>query len=510
MIIQDLITRYSFDIDTGPIDAANDKLDDLVGFAFKIGASVAAASATLFGFSKAAANAGEEATNAAQKFGITAEAYQELMFSARSEADDLKVGLLNLNKAMGAAAGGAKEQKDAFKKLGVAYKDSNGNMKNVDTVLMDVMGSFEKLPDGTKKVALALDIFGKSGANLIPYLNQGVEETKRLREEAVATGYVLSGQALKDSVEYNNSLYDLSNTTKGIVNLIGSGLFPIITKLVKRFKFLIIVNRDLIKSKVDIFFGILMKYIERTVKLGKAMYDVVEGLSRVFGGLANMISLAATALVIFAAGKMLYGLGQMVVLVGNLAKMFTLANAAALAIPIAIGALVVVIALMIEDIYQFFAGGDSVLGVWVEAFKMAIGFISDLFTNFLLSAGDQFKIWGNQFAGWLLGLFQPVLDILKTVGNFLGGGLKNIDFKAMIEPLSQAAKGNFGMSPSNASGSIGQTANNQSNKIDLTQTINVGEGADPLAVGKQVQVGTGNALDFSLRGAQRAFTPGGY
>lgn len=187
-----------------------------------------------------------------------------------------------------------------------------------------------------------------------------------------------------------------------------------------------------------------------------------------------------------------------------------MADAAALAIPIAIGALVVMMGLIFEDIYQFFSGGESVIGTWVEFIKLIGKQLMDWFTGLLGDLGNLFKSWGNSFSEWLLGLFKPFLDILTRIGNFFSGGIKSVNFKAMIEPLSQAAKGvSFGSSPSSApAGSGTGNAANQSNQIQITNQINVGDNADPDAVGRRVEGGTTSALDKSLRGAQRAFGGG--
>ena len=42
-------------------------------------------------------------------------------------------------------------------------------------VMMQVADAFKKMPDGAEKAGLAMKLFGKSGADLIPLLNEGAD-----------------------------------------------------------------------------------------------------------------------------------------------------------------------------------------------------------------------------------------------------------------------------------------------------------------------------------------------
>ena len=50
------------------------------------------------------------------------------------------------------------------------------------------MQGFSQLEDGPQKTALALEIFGKSGKDLIPLLNSGAEGHREFREFACSAG----------------------------------------------------------------------------------------------------------------------------------------------------------------------------------------------------------------------------------------------------------------------------------------------------------------------------------
>ena len=82
------------------------------------------------------------------------------------------------------------EQSAAFKALGISVQDANKNLKSSDQVLLEVANAFSKFEDGTTKTALAIAIFGRAGADLIPLLNQGADGIRKMQEQAQRLGLV--------------------------------------------------------------------------------------------------------------------------------------------------------------------------------------------------------------------------------------------------------------------------------------------------------------------------------
>jgi hypothetical protein len=104
-------------------------------------------------------------------------------------------------------------------------------------------GPFKNMDDGPKKVALAMQLFGKSGRELIPILNlgsDGIEQLNQKMEEygVVNDGAVAKGVALAESV----------NETKlgfmGIGNVLTDALAPALQELVDGLN-------DLIKAFIE-------------------------------------------------------------------------------------------------------------------------------------------------------------------------------------------------------------------------------------------------------------------
>ena len=73
---------------------------------------------------------------------------------------------------MSSATDPADKNAKAFKALGISVKDNEGNLRSSEEVFLDVADKFSKMEDGAGKTTLAIKLFGKSGADLIPLLNQ--------------------------------------------------------------------------------------------------------------------------------------------------------------------------------------------------------------------------------------------------------------------------------------------------------------------------------------------------
>lgn len=562
MILDELVALLAFDVDDKNLKAFNDKIGDGMKLVAGFSATVIGAGAALFAIAKTTADAGDNAAKMAQKYGLSAQAYQEMVYSARGDSEALDASLMSLSKAQNGVLEGNEDAIKTFQKLGISVKDANGKITPTDEILMKLSDRFKDMPDGPEKVALAMDTLGKSGVELIPFLNQGSAAIANMRGEANELGFVLGEKAIQDSQAFQDVLDDTKNMLTGIRNSIGAGLIPIITKVAERVKDFIKVNRVLIASRLEKFFAIVADYAEKGYFILTQLIDAGIGLTEVFGGLENVLKLAAAAMLIFASAKILFTIGSMIQLVQGLGTAFTLLNAKALLIPILIGAAVVALGLIIEDIVAFFQGKDSVTGVIVEKFQAMFASLEEGFEGFgsfaktaifailtpvriLINAfntivdlisvirgkmafGDLAKKMGGRF----LNNFGADGD--KSLKGALGLGKSSDPKKAEIEAekgidiakagvslekgpdLAKVGIGlaNLSNSPT-ASGAAKiqpvqsdfvSANNSQQNKIEMPITVNVGEGKDPFSIGKEVSSQTSQGLDGVLRGTKRSFS----
>lgn len=198
-----------------------------------LAAAVGGAGAAVLELASSAGEAADQAGKAAQSAGVTTEAYTELAFAAKMsnlEQADLDAGMARLNKTLGAAANGSKAAVDLFQKLGVSIRDSTGKLRAPDAVLLDLAQAFSRLPDGAEKSALAIALFGKAGAKLIPFLNEGKKGLIDLGAEAKALGLTLTDAQAKIGDNLGDALDSVSAAARGVKLQLGLIFAPAITQ----------------------------------------------------------------------------------------------------------------------------------------------------------------------------------------------------------------------------------------------------------------------------------------
>jgi hypothetical protein len=117
-----------------------------------------------------------------QKIGMSVDDLYSLQAAGRLSdiaLQDIGKSVLKLNKNLGEISmGGGKDAQNALENLGISSKDVNGHIKDSNTILLEVADRFKDMPNGVAKSTLAMQLFGKSGADMIPLLNGGSEAIK--------------------------------------------------------------------------------------------------------------------------------------------------------------------------------------------------------------------------------------------------------------------------------------------------------------------------------------------
>lgn len=94
----------------------------------------------------------------------------------------------------------------AFDAMGVRVHNTDGTLRTQVDVLLDVAEKFKGYEDGAAKAALAMDIFGRAGSDMIPLLNRGRDGIKELTDESDRLGVTLSKQDQEILSRYEETL----------------------------------------------------------------------------------------------------------------------------------------------------------------------------------------------------------------------------------------------------------------------------------------------------------------
>ena len=165
----------------------------------------------------------------AQRTGIAVDSLSLLVPAAELSAvstEKFEAGLKKLATGMLEAATGSEASAQKFGALGVAVQNQDGTLRDSEQVLLDLADRFKAMPDGAEKAALAVDIFGKAGAEMIPFLNQGRDGIGALKQEAAELGLQLSADTAAQAGNFNDALDKLKLATQSIGNQIIASLLP--------------------------------------------------------------------------------------------------------------------------------------------------------------------------------------------------------------------------------------------------------------------------------------------
>lgn len=187
------------------------------------GAAVGFAAKTVSGFM----DVGSETLKLQRYMGGTAEDASRLRFAAQQTGTDID----GLGKAMGIASKNIESGKDKFAQFGIATKDADGKTRSMNDILMDTADKFEKMPNGAEKTAMALQLFGRAGADMIPMLNRGSDGLKALEAETDKYGLVLSKDNLDAVKKAKEAQRELTAEWQGVEVQIGSRVLPAVSGL---------------------------------------------------------------------------------------------------------------------------------------------------------------------------------------------------------------------------------------------------------------------------------------
>ena len=229
----------------------------------------------------------------AEKSGIAAESLSALRYAGEvvgTPLESLATGVRKLSLNMAAAAGGGKEQIAAFQAIGVSFKNLDGSLRGSDAMLGSIADKFASFRDGPEKAALAVELFGKAGADMIPLLNKGAAGIEELKNEAARLGVVFSGDLAGSAAEFNDNLKKAQLGAEGFAATVAGELLPTLNELAK----IMLESKDGSNGFAESIGAGLKTALETVVILGNDVAFVLKGIGREIGAIAAQAVALAT------------------------------------------------------------------------------------------------------------------------------------------------------------------------------------------------------------------------
>ncbi len=224
-IVVDLLMKTgSFETDTKRAEKALENFQrkakavgSAVGLAF-VGAGAAIAASL-----KLSIDSFDQLSKASQKIGVSTEALSALQYAAKLSGvsfESLQTSLGKLSVQIENFKDGSKSAVDVFTKLKIDPRQ----FEQTEVLLGEIADRFSRLPDGAQKTALAIELFGKSGKDLIPLLNAGKNGIADLTTEAERLGLVIDTKTAKAAEQFNDNLTRLQGSITGLRNELATNL----------------------------------------------------------------------------------------------------------------------------------------------------------------------------------------------------------------------------------------------------------------------------------------------
>lgn len=370
-IVNELITKFGFIGDLAPQETFNANLKASIGLLAGLGAAIAGSAAGVAGWVTSISQSIDPLVQFSRETGVAIETVQTLGYAASvngSSVDALQASLGEMTKRVGEfVSTGEGETKDVAERLGLQFKDMNGQVKNSDVIFRELADKLHGMSQAEK-----FSVLDKMGIDrsMVQLLSMTGEEISSLQNKAEALGVVTQDQA-DQFAAYNDSLTTLGKGFDGIKFQVAVGFVPVLKDLVDGFTDFLIANKDLIKNGL--------------AHLGEIIFSVM-GMIRRFLPIIGLITTGFVAWKIAAIG-----------LRTVLATIFS---------PVVlITAAIVAVVLVIDDLLTAMEGGQSVIA----------DFFKDNWGIDIVPALKEAKASLMAFINYAIGVFEPLADAIASM-----------------------------------------------------------------------------------------------
>lgn len=388
----------------------------------KVGAALAAGSAAILGPITAATmqfvKAGDALDKMSIRTGVSVEALSSLGYAAGqsgTSVEALEKGFIGLSNTLADANAGSAAATDALAKLGLTAKQLEG--LSPDEQMKILADALNGVADSSLRGAIAQDIFGKSGRELLPLLTAGSEGMSEMQKRAEELGIVMSSESAEAAAKLGDTFDNVRTAMAGMASKIGEALAGPLTKLLDW-----------------LFDGLIwfIRWIEENSKLVVALtavgiaMTIASGIALTFSAVMVVLSTA-----ISAATTLTAAFGGMVALVFT--PLFIKITLAAVAVG-------VLTAAMIALTYAFLnftkIGQDMWKGI-LSDFDKGFRGISDAFASGDLSLVAS--IFFQTLKTVVIRGAHGVVDAVAQFGSMVGKKITSVN-NLLLAPLKWLAK----------------------------------------------------------------------
>jgi len=166
-----------------------------------------------------------------QRTGVSADALQGFQVAADlAGVQNLEGALQKVSVVLGDAAAGSATAQKAFANIGLTVNELLA--KSPEEQFRAVAAAIGQIKGPAAQAAAAVDLFGKSGVELLPLFASNLKE---IEAQAQKLGMVLSEDQVGSITEMDDALLMVRKTFDGIIGQVTANLAPVVTDLANQF-----------------------------------------------------------------------------------------------------------------------------------------------------------------------------------------------------------------------------------------------------------------------------------
>jgi hypothetical protein len=171
-------------------------------------------------------NLADEAAKSAQSLGMSVEQFTRL----RHAVDLSGLSMESFEGSMRILARNMVDNEGRFDELGISVRDAGGALRSTDAVLAELSSVFATMPNSAEKTALAMELLGRSGSDMIPLINGGRDALQQMMDEADRLGLTISTDTARSAEQFNDNITRLTGNVRGLAQVVTADLAPVLAE----------------------------------------------------------------------------------------------------------------------------------------------------------------------------------------------------------------------------------------------------------------------------------------
>lgn len=224
----------------------------------------------------------DELNTLSKQTGLSTDSLQKMQYA--SELVDVSVE--DITGALKKMKPKMTDSNKTFEKLGVAVKDSNGELRSAEDVFYDSIAALSKIQNETERDQVAMELFGKSADQLAGVIDDGGAALKAYGDEAENLGLVLDEDTINSLNETNDTIDKLKGNLSATLGQLGATVAEALGPALEKFAGWI----GTITEKLREMNPETMETILKIVGIAAAIAPVIIIIGKVISGIGAITS----------------------------------------------------------------------------------------------------------------------------------------------------------------------------------------------------------------------------